>query len=352
MSNKSSCRRAHTHTHTAECMIPSRITCGGDHSNPVSVSLQGFGLSQLSEGASSHSLRSILCALTLLFYHTYVSLILGKRAQVRLRPPPIDGARFRLSWMTFWPRLTVLMWCLVRDRRGEPGGGRSSAGAVPTQIPQSKPTTHTTGQKTDSVSWFKKLEMKMSTVMKYFQICVCVLFQGSIILFYSARIAALRGNFEKVWSSFSHFLTFLTCCNFQTTSSVERNKADVLNRRPPSLHLSFLLLWSWPRATSGPGELRGVHQQPAGVEADPPRVLLGADVDSLVPAGMAAGVPVRWPAVQGEPLVQGERSPHDFYWAFIPCPNGEEDTFFCRLYYHVFVFLMWNELLLLSQGVG
>ncbi|XP_061565821.1 tetratricopeptide repeat protein 39B [Cololabis saira] len=36
-----------------------------------------FGLSQLRDGASSSSLRSILCALTLLFYHTYVSLILG-----------------------------------------------------------------------------------------------------------------------------------------------------------------------------------------------------------------------------------------------------------------------------------
>ncbi|XP_023821571.1 tetratricopeptide repeat protein 39B isoform X1 [Oryzias latipes] len=36
-----------------------------------------FGLSQLREGASNHSLRSILCAFTLLFYNTYVSLILG-----------------------------------------------------------------------------------------------------------------------------------------------------------------------------------------------------------------------------------------------------------------------------------
>nr|XP_019950989.1 PREDICTED: tetratricopeptide repeat protein 39B-like [Paralichthys olivaceus] len=36
-----------------------------------------FGLSQLREGASGHSLRAILSALTLLFYHTYVSLILG-----------------------------------------------------------------------------------------------------------------------------------------------------------------------------------------------------------------------------------------------------------------------------------
>ncbi|XP_056883989.1 tetratricopeptide repeat protein 39B isoform X1 [Takifugu flavidus] len=38
---------------------------------------RGFGLSQLRDGASSQSLRSIICALTLLFYHTYVSLILG-----------------------------------------------------------------------------------------------------------------------------------------------------------------------------------------------------------------------------------------------------------------------------------
>ncbi|KAL2079372.1 hypothetical protein ACEWY4_025116 [Coilia grayii] len=36
-----------------------------------------FGLAQLREGAGSHSLRSILSALTLLFYHTYVCLILG-----------------------------------------------------------------------------------------------------------------------------------------------------------------------------------------------------------------------------------------------------------------------------------
>lgn len=38
---------------------------------------RSFGLSQLREGASSQSLRSILSALTLLFYNTYVSLILG-----------------------------------------------------------------------------------------------------------------------------------------------------------------------------------------------------------------------------------------------------------------------------------
>ncbi|XP_063311228.1 tetratricopeptide repeat protein 39B isoform X1 [Pelobates fuscus] len=36
-----------------------------------------LGLLQLREGASGASLRAILCVLTLLFYHTYISLILG-----------------------------------------------------------------------------------------------------------------------------------------------------------------------------------------------------------------------------------------------------------------------------------
>lgn len=56
----------------------------------------------------------------------------------------------------------------------------------------------------------------------------------------------------------------------------------------------------------GSGPLRGVHQQPAGVEADPPPLFLGAHVDPLLPAGVAAGLPLRRPAVQGEPLVQGK----------------------------------------------
>lgn len=48
------------------------------------LSPQEFGLSQLREGAASHSLRAILSVLTLLFYHTYVSLILGETPS---RPP-------------------------------------------------------------------------------------------------------------------------------------------------------------------------------------------------------------------------------------------------------------------------
>lgn len=53
-----------------------------------------------------------------------------------------------------------------------------------------------------------------------------------------------------------------------------------------------------------------MHQQPAGVEADPPSLLLGADVDSLLPAGVAAGVSLRRPAVQRKPLVQGQDNTH------------------------------------------
>uniref|UniRef100_A0A1A8JUB8 Tetratricopeptide repeat protein 39B n=2 Tax=Nothobranchius TaxID=28779 RepID=A0A1A8JUB8_NOTKU len=80
---------------------------------------RSFGLSQLREGAANQSLRSILCVLTLLFYHTFVSLILGT---------------------------------------GE--GNLVEAEALLEPYQEKYP-------------------------------------KGSIILFYSARIATLRGNFEK-----------------------------------------------------------------------------------------------------------------------------------------------------------
>ncbi|TRY98289.1 hypothetical protein DNTS_034050 [Danionella cerebrum] len=88
-----------------------------------------FGLSQLREGAAGHSLRSVLCVLTLLFYHTYVCLILGTgegnlmEAEALLEP-----------YIERYPR-------------------------------------------------------------------------GSIILFYSARIALLRGNFEKAQVKFQECIS-------------------------------------------------------------------------------------------------------------------------------------------------
>lgn len=87
------------------------------------------------------------------------------------------------------------------------------------------------------------------------------------------------------------------------------------------------------RRVSGAGALRGVRRQPAGVEADPPPVLLGADVEPLLPAGVATGVPLRPPAVPGEPLVQGQRRRNTRLRVLIPSgltPSVPFDP--CRLF--------------------
>ncbi|XP_031440476.1 tetratricopeptide repeat protein 39B isoform X3 [Clupea harengus] len=88
-----------------------------------------FGLSQLREGAGSHSLRSILSVLTLLFYHTYVCLILGT---------------------------------------GE-------------------------GNLIEAEALLEPYQEKFP--------------KGSIILFYTARIATLRGNFEKAQQTFQECIS-------------------------------------------------------------------------------------------------------------------------------------------------
>ena len=44
---------------------------------------------------------------------------------------------------------------------------------------------------------------------------------------------------------------------------------------------------------AGRGEVPGVHLYSAAVEADPSPVLLGADVVPLLPAGLAASLPLR-----------------------------------------------------------
>ncbi len=104
------------------------------------------------------------------------------------------------------------------------------------------------------------------------------------------------------------------------------------------LALSSAVLMCKCACASGASAVRGVYQQPAGVEADPPPVLLGADVDSLLPAGVAAGVPLRWPAVQGEPLVQGENTHADFCLRIHLTLTLNKDTFLitlsCKLSYH------------------
>uniref|UniRef100_A0A7N8YJS0 Tetratricopeptide repeat protein 39B n=1 Tax=Mastacembelus armatus TaxID=205130 RepID=A0A7N8YJS0_9TELE len=81
---------------------------------------RNFGLSQLREGASSQSLRSILCALTLLFYHTYVSLILGTgegnlvEAEALLEPYQHKYPKVRLVLDEVFP--SVLMCSVFQAR--------------------------------------------------------------------------------------------------------------------------------------------------------------------------------------------------------------------------------------------
>ncbi|XP_077962086.1 tetratricopeptide repeat protein 39B isoform X2 [Gasterosteus aculeatus] len=64
---------------------------------------RGFGLSQLREGASSHSLRSILCALTLLFYNTFFLggggcfVVRGPTQRLHLWCRQVEGLKQRLA---------------------------------------------------------------------------------------------------------------------------------------------------------------------------------------------------------------------------------------------------------------
>lgn len=72
------------------------------------------------------------------------------------------------------------------------------------------------------------------------------------MLFYTARIALLKGNFTFV--------------SIDITCPSERNVA-----KPMSLFVS-----------AGPGKVSGMHRSTAGVASDPPPVLLGVDVGLLL----------------------------------------------------------------------
>lgn len=76
--------------------------------NPV----QEYGLSLLNDGATGMNLRSMLCALLLLCYYTFLTFILGSaKNQVFLKIIPTR----RLCYIIcpFYP---------LRDRRGRGGG--------------------------------------------------------------------------------------------------------------------------------------------------------------------------------------------------------------------------------------
>uniref|UniRef100_A0A8C2F784 Tetratricopeptide repeat protein 39A n=1 Tax=Cyprinus carpio TaxID=7962 RepID=A0A8C2F784_CYPCA len=71
-----------------------------------------FGISQLFTGATSHTLRSMLCALLLLCFYTFLSFILGKAVALFE-----DGCKAQQAWkqfhhMCYWE----LMWCFTFKR--------------------------------------------------------------------------------------------------------------------------------------------------------------------------------------------------------------------------------------------
>lgn len=86
------------------------------------------------------------------------------------------------------------------------------------------------------------------------------------MLFYTARIALLKGNFTFV---------------------------SISNQLQPFLDLLQNKQADHSLLSAGPGEVPGVYRRSAGVAPDPPPVLLGADVGLLVRAELEGGVSVR-----------------------------------------------------------
>lgn len=103
--------------------------------------------------------------------------------------------------------------------------------------------------------------------------------QGALMLFYTARIALLKGDFTFV-STFSIY--------------------DLSWRRSSCGQVSCDAC-----SSAGPGEVPGLYCRTGGVAPDPSPVLLGADVGLLLRVKMEGSVPLRWPALQREQMVAG-----------------------------------------------
>lgn len=105
--------------------------------------------------------------------------------------------------------------------------------------------------------------------------------QGALMLFYTARIALLKGDF-----------TFVSGVNASTAWA-----HVVLAAKNLELTVSFSL--------QGPREVLGVYCSTGGVAPDPSPVLLGADVGLFLWIEMERSVSLRWPALQREQVVTG-----------------------------------------------
>lgn len=103
--------------------------------------------------------------------------------------------------------------------------------------------------------------------------------QGALMLFYTARIALLKGDFTFV-STFNSYDLRWWC------SSCGPISGDTCS-------------------STGPGEVPGVYCSAGGVAPDPSPVLLGADVGLLLRVKMEGSVSLRWPALQREQMVAG-----------------------------------------------
>lgn len=104
--------------------------------------------------------------------------------------------------------------------------------------------------------------------------------QGALMLFYTARIALLRGDF-----------TFVSAVNASTAWThvvLLQNEQLAVNLFP-----------------TGPREVLGVYCSTGGVAPDPSPVLLGADVGLFLWIKMEGSISLRWPALQGEQVVTG-----------------------------------------------
>lgn len=102
------------------------------------------------------------------------------------------------------------------------------------------------------------------------------------MLFYTARIALLKGNFAYV------------------SSREQVHHGEKLSLVEKQQSVNPLLL------SAGAGEVPGVHRSPGGVASDPPPVLLGTDVGLLLRIKMGGGVPLCGPALQREQMVTGD----------------------------------------------
>uniref|UniRef100_A0A4W3JRJ4 Tetratricopeptide repeat protein 39B n=1 Tax=Callorhinchus milii TaxID=7868 RepID=A0A4W3JRJ4_CALMI len=70
--------------------------------------LQEMGLSMLREGASVHSLRAVLCVLTLLMYQTYITVVLGK-IQLFISLNLLFYTEMQIHHLCYWE----LMWSYI-----------------------------------------------------------------------------------------------------------------------------------------------------------------------------------------------------------------------------------------------